>query len=106
MTTFARLFFPYCLKLTSSPGEGSRYLVLNRSYQPVGLPRASGDHTQREAECAVTLKGHMLLREAGAKIDEESIYLFDDSTAPWGSPANWQRYASLLGILGQAEVTG
>jgi hypothetical protein len=99
--SFRQVFMPYCVQ---SLGDGW-FIFLNRHYKPLGHPR--GVFVTYETDASkVHLKGFTDARACrmGLMPSGECYYLYDDSTNPESSTANWQRYVAILAKLMKYQV--
>lgn len=98
---FFRTFLPYCIQKTPS----GRYVILNRSYKPVGTK--SKDYVDYEPH-AVKLKmtGRMAagLSHNGST-DVNEIYLYDDFTNPSINSISKRKYMERLEKLINYKLT-
>jgi hypothetical protein len=102
---------PYCLE-EMAPGE---YCILNREYRPLGDNDQYGPYNIVDARFKITKKQLAKLEIkrnyrplTGAATDAggggSKIYLYDVSTLPEESEANWRMYMEKLKVLAKCKA--
>lgn len=82
------------------------HVVLNRHYQPLGMPgTAAADYVEH----AVKIHGltAAVVRKLSIHADSDPgrpIYLYDDGSIPTAGPQNWKAYQERLRVLAGLEV--
>lgn len=92
------LYLPYCLQRL----KDGRYIVLNRYYKPLGMPRGDfmdyeGHATAHAIKGVTAAKAKALSHDADEGVD--CIYLYNDGCVPTDSAANWTAYSKRLQLL-------
>jgi hypothetical protein len=93
---------PYCLQRL----KDGRYIVLNRSYKPIGIQ--TSDWVDYDTHpTAATIK---ITKASARKLSWESkdaldvIFLYNDGCVPTKSAANMSAYLAKLAILSKLKV--
>lgn len=100
---FRLVYLPYCLLRQ----EDGSYVVTNRRYKPVGMTVT--DHVDYMA-LPVRVKFKRLTAASAARIDVrgraelDRIYLYNDSTVPTLSQADWDAYCERLRRLAALKL--
>ena len=89
---FLRIFLPYCIE----PAGDGTFLVVNRDYKPIGI--LTDEWVTHEGHPArVRIKDLTPARAVQIGLSAgPPYYLYEDSTAPDATPANWRRYENIL----------
>lgn len=100
---FRAVYLPYCIDRL----EDGRYVVLNRTYKPLGF--ITHDHIKyEEFPIAAEIKGigpavaAKLSWNASSNLDR--IYLYNDGCNPMTSDANMKAYLERLKILAKLRL--
>ena len=101
--TIGRTMLPYCIRRHHELDK--TWVVLNRNYSPIGIsqtymPGTNSDDIQGHIRCNFSSK---FLNKFGYDSDENHIYLYNDSTAPWLSKKNMSIYMEYLSLLVKIE---
>lgn len=104
ITNYREICLPYCVREVA-PGE---WIILNREYRSLGDNDIHGPYILMDAHFKIT-------KTQLAKIEHSrnghpfgggglTIYLYDDSTQPEKSAANWKQYMQRLVVLAKCKA--
>lgn len=102
---FRLVFLPYCLMRL----EDGSYVVTNRRYKPVGMTVTSWvDYEKYPVRIRFKRSlsaAQIALLDCKGRVEEDRIYLYNDSCIPTKSAANWKAYSERLQRLAGYTVT-
>ena len=91
MDSYLQVCLPYCFQLEQRDGKAV-YVPMNRRYQRIF------------ADLVFAESLYSLAKQHGLYVDPETIYLYDDATAPDVSEPNRARYFAKLSAISKLGV--
>lgn len=101
---FAQVFLPYCFLWNADDGSWS---VFNREYNTLGSTEYGDWRKATRYKLRITELRLAKNTENGRKVftdGSKAYWLYNDTTSPWTSARNWDRYQKRLRAFSKLKV--